>query len=83
MARTVPGSGAVIEPIFNSIYGVKDIVVIDGGEGYDPNNPPRLTISNCGTPLREAILRPVINKTDGKIQAVEVIDPGNVTNMQD
>jgi hypothetical protein len=76
MARTVPGSGAVIEPIFNSIYGVKDIVVIDGGEGYDPDNPPRLTISNCGTPLREAILRPVINKTDGKIQAVEVIDPG-------
>ena len=76
MARIVPGSGAIIEPIFNSIYGVKDIVVIDGGEGYDPNNPPKLTIANCGTPLREAILRPVINENDGKIQAVEVIDPG-------
>ena len=75
MARTVPGSGAVIEPIFNSIKGVRDVVVKDGGSGYDASNPPKLTIGNAGTPIREAVLRPVIG-TNGEILAVEVIDPG-------
>ena len=27
MTRTVPGSGAAIEPVFNSVYGVKDVIV--------------------------------------------------------
>ena len=75
MARTVPGSGAVIEPIFNSIKGVRDVVVKNGGSGYDASNPPKLTIGNAGTPIREAVLRPVIG-TNGEILAVEVIDPG-------
>ena len=35
MARNVPGSGAVIEPIFNEVFGVRAIKVINGGEGYD------------------------------------------------
>ena len=48
MARTVPGSGAVIEPIFDEIFGVRAVRVKDGGTGYDPADPPRLTVDGCG-----------------------------------
>ena len=71
MARTVPGSGAVIEPIFNSTYGIKDVFVSEGGTGYIATDPPKLTIGNCGTPLVEAILEPII--TNGQIAAVKVL----------
>ena len=76
MARTVPGSGASIIPIFNSIFGVRDVYVIDGGEGYSAADPPRLRIENCGTPIRDAVLRAVIEGDEGVITAVEVLDPG-------
>ena len=76
MTRTVPGSGAQIIPIFNSVSGVRDVYVINGGEGYDPNDPPRLRIENCGTPIRDAVLRAVIEGEGGVITAVEVLDPG-------
>ncbi len=75
MTRTVPGSGASITPIFNSIYGVRDVYVNSGGQDYDPNDPPRLRIENCGTPIRDAVLRAVI-ANNGEITAVEVLDPG-------
>ena len=74
--RTVPGSGASIIPIFNSIFGVRDVYVIDGGEGYSAADPPRLRIENCGTPIRDAVLRAVIEGDEGVITAVEVLDPG-------
>ena len=76
MTRTVPGSGASIIPIFNSIFGVRDVYVVSGGEGYDPADPPRLRIENCGTPIRDAVLRAVIEGDEGVITAVEVLDPG-------
>jgi len=76
MARTVPGSGAVITPVFNSIFGVREVYVVDGGSGYDPNDPPRLRITNSGTPIREAVLRAVIEGEEGSITAVEILDPG-------
>jgi len=76
MARTVPGSGAVITPVFNSIFGVREVYVVDGGSGYDPNDPPRLRIANSGTPIREAVLRAVIEGEEGSITAVEILDPG-------
>jgi len=76
MARTVPGSGASIIPIFNSIFGVRDVYVINGGEGYSAADPPRLRIENCGTPIRDAVLRAVIEGDEGVITAVEVLDPG-------
>ena len=76
MARIVPGSGAEIFPVFNSIAGVREVYVINGGSGYDPNNPPRLRVENCGTPIREAVLRPVIQGIRGEITAVEILDPG-------
>ena len=73
--RTVPGSGAKIEPLFNSIFGVRDVYVVDGGNGYNSSDPPQLKIAGCGTPIREAILEPVIS-TGGQIAAVKVLDPG-------
>ena len=76
MTRTVPGSGASIIPVFNSIFGVRDVYVISGGEGYDPADPPRLRIENCGTPIRDAVLRAVIEGDEGVITAVEVLDQG-------
>tara|TARA_R100001463_G_scaffold33517_6_gene74264 strand:- start:772 stop:2655 length:1884 start_codon:yes stop_codon:yes gene_type:complete len=76
MTRTVPGSGASIFPVFNSIFGVREVYVTAGGSGYDPADPPRLRIENCGTPIRDAVLRPVIDGSLGEITAVEVLDPG-------
>jgi hypothetical protein len=76
MARTVPGSGASITPVFNSIFGVREVYVVNGGSGYDPNDPPRLRITNAGTPIREAVLRAVIEGEEGSITAVEILDPG-------
>ena len=76
MTRTVPGSGALIVPMFNSVYGVREVYVTANGSGYDSNDPPRLRIGNCGTPIREAVLRPVIAGVAGEIIAVEVLDPG-------
>ena len=76
MTRTVPGSGAQIVPIFNSIFGVRDVYVISKGSGYDPNDPPRLRVENCGTPIRDAVLRAVIEGDLGELTAVEVLDPG-------
>ena len=76
MARTVPGSGAQIVPVFNSLSGVRDVFVINKGSGYDVNDPPRLRIENCGTPIRDAVLRAVIEGDLGEITAVEVLDPG-------
>ena len=76
MARTVPGSGAVIEPIFDEVFGVRAVNLKEGGSGYDPADPPRLTIDGCGTPDREAILYPIIDEDSGRIIHVRVLDRG-------
>ena len=73
--RTVPGSGAKIEPLFNSIFGVRDVYVVDGGSGYNSSDPPELKIANCGTPIRDAVLQPIISD-GGQIASVKVLDPG-------
>ena len=75
MTRTVPGSGAAIEPVFNSVYGVKDVIVTNGGSGYDSADPPRLVVGNCGTPIRDAVLKANIGE-NGELLSVDVIDPG-------
>tara|TARA_B100002019_G_scaffold205490_1_gene178233 strand:+ start:2753 stop:4624 length:1872 start_codon:yes stop_codon:yes gene_type:complete len=74
MTRVVPGSGAQIEPVFNSTFGIRDVYVINGGSGYVDADPPELKVTNCGTPLRAAVLEPVIR--NGQIAAVKVLDPG-------
>ena len=76
MARTVPGSGAVIEPIFDEIFGVRAVRVKDGGTGYDPADPPRLTVDGCGTPDQAALLYPIIDADSGKIIHVRVLERG-------
>ena len=75
MTRTVPGSGASIQPVFNSVYGVKDVIVTNSGSGYSAADPPKLTIGNCGTPIRDAVLAANI-ADNGEILSVDVIDPG-------
>jgi hypothetical protein len=70
----VPGSGASISPVFNDDLGVDSVIVVDGGSGYDSDNPPVLSIGNAGTPTRAAVLEPVIN--NGRIVAVRVLDSG-------
>ena len=76
MARTVPGSGAVIEPIFDEVFGVRAVKVVSGGSGYDPADPPRLTVTGCGTPDEEAILYPIIDTDSGRITHVRVLRKG-------
>ena len=76
MTRTVPGTGASIKPIFDENFGVSAIRVLDGGSGYDSANPPRLTISGCGTPDQEALLYPIIDTESGQIIHVRVLERG-------
>ena len=76
MTRTVPGSGAVIEPIFDKNFGVRAITVVNGGSGYDPEDPPRLTVTGCGTPDQEALLYPIIDDDSGRITHVRVLERG-------
>ena len=77
MARTVPGSGAVIKPIFNEIFGVKAVEVLDGGSGYDSSDPPKLAVTGCGTPVQEALLYPIIDDDSGRIIHVRVLASGS------
>ena len=76
MARTVPGTGAVIEPIFDEIFGVRAVKVTNGGSGYIPTDPPRLTVTGCGTPDVEALLYPIIDTDSGQIIHVRVLNRG-------
>ena len=76
MARTVPGSGAVIEPIFNDQFGVRAVKVLDGGQDYDSSDPPRLTVTGCGIPDIEALLYPIIDDDSGQIVHVRVLSSG-------
>ena len=76
MTRTVPGTGATINPIFDEVFGVRAVEVTNGGSGYSPTDPPRLTITGCGTPTREALLYPIIVTDSGRIIHVRVLDRG-------
>ena len=76
MARTVPGTGADIEPIFDETFGVRAVRVVNGGSGYTQADPPRLTVTGCGTPTRDAILYPIIDEESGQIVHVRVLDRG-------
>ena len=76
MARTVSGSGAVIEPIFDEVFGVRAVKVVNGGSGYLVNDPPRLTVTGCGTPDQEALLYPIIDSDSGRITHVRVLERG-------
>ena len=77
MARTVPGSGAVIDPIFDETFGVRAVEVLNGGSGYSVSDPPKLSVTGCGTPDIEALLYPIIDEDSGKIIHVRVLNRGS------
>jgi len=73
--RIVPGSGAIFQPVFETdFYSVSNIYVIDGGSGYDPNDPPKIIIENTQIPVEEGVFYPVI--FNGSIQSIKVISGG-------
>ena len=76
MARTIPGSGASIKPLFNEVFGVRAVEVLEGGKDYTSADPPRLTVTGCGTPDEEAILYPIIDDASGRIVHVRVLSKG-------
>ena len=53
MTRVVPGAGAVIEPVFNSTYGIRDVYVVNGGSGYVQSDPPELKKSQIAEHLSD------------------------------
>ena len=74
--RTVPGSGAILRPEFETeFYSVSKIYVINGGSGYASTNPPKITVENTQTPVVEGVFYPVIS--GGSIQSVKVISGGS------
>ena len=74
--RTVPGSGAILQPEFETeFYSVSNIFVINGGSGYASTDPPKITIQNTQTPVVEGVFYPVIS--GGSIQSVKVISGGS------
>lgn len=73
--RTVPGSGAILQPEFDTVfYSVSKIYVINGGSGYAYTDPPKITIQNTETPEIEGIFYPIIS--GGSIVSVKIINPG-------
>ena len=74
--RTVPGSGAILQPEFETeFYTVSNISVVNGGSGYASTNPPKITIQNTVTPVIEGVFYPVIS--GGSIQSIKVISGGS------
>ena len=73
--RVTPGQGALLRPSFNSVYGVHDIEVLDGGAGYAQTNPPKIIIDGTTTPLTEGVFYPVISGL-GTISSVVIFKSG-------
>ena len=74
--RTVPGSGAILQPKFETeFYTVSNFVVVNGGSGYASTNPPKITIENTATPAIEGVFYPVIS--GGSIKSIKIINAGS------
>lgn len=73
MSRIVPGSGAVLTPVFNNNYGVDYFIVESGGSGYASTDPPKIEILGQA-PSSPGSFYPVID--NGSIVSVRVLDPG-------
>jgi hypothetical protein len=74
--RTVPGSGAILKPEFDTeFYSVSKIYVIDGGSGYASTDPPKITVQNTETPDSEGVFYPVIS--DGSIKSIKIVNGGS------
>ena len=73
--RVTPGSGALFRPSFNSVYGVYQIEVLDGGTGYAATDPPKITIEGTTTPATEGVFFPVISGV-GTISEIIIFNTG-------
>ena len=73
--RVTPGSGALLRPSFNSVYGVVNVEVLDGGSGYAKTDPPKIIIEGTTTPLTEGVFFPVISGL-GTISEVIIFKTG-------
>jgi len=73
--RVTPGSGALLRPSFNSVYGVYQIEVLDGGTGYAATDPPKITIEGTTTPATEGVFFPVISGV-GTISEIIIFNTG-------
>ena len=73
--RVTPGSGALLRPTFNSVYGVSDIEVLSGGAGYAQTNPPKIIIEGTTTPLTEGVFYPIISGV-GTISEIVIFKTG-------
>lgn len=73
--RTVPGSGAILKPYFDSNYGIVSIQVLNGGTGYASTDPPKITIENTEIPTIEGSFFPIIS--EGQIKNIKIISSGS------
>jgi hypothetical protein len=64
---------AVLRPIIDSSGGVTDIVIFDGGLGYD--NTLELKVEETGKTVTSAIINPII--IHGTISGFSIIEPGS------
>ena len=74
--RVTPGSGAILQPEFQTeFYSVSKINVLYGGSGYASTDPPKITVDNTQTPEIEGVFYPIIY--NGSIQSIKIIDSGS------
>lgn len=69
------GQGAEFEIIFNEIFGVDEIKILNKGNNYDDFNPPSIEIINCGVPSIRPRFSTVVR--DGKIVDIQIIEKGS------
>jgi len=75
MPRTTPGQGVLLKPTFNSVYGVVNIEVLDGGAGYAKTDPPKITIEGTATPSVEGVFYPKISGV-GTVSEIVIFKTG-------
>ena len=75
MARTVPGSGAVISANLNSSYGIESFTISNGGTGYASTDPPQISITGTTVPTTTGSFYPII--VNGEITSIKVLSSGS------
>ena len=75
MARTVPGSGAVVSANFDINFGVSSFTISNGGTGYASTDPPRIDITGTTAPTVSGSFYPII--VNGAIQSITVLSAGS------
>ena len=75
MARTVPGSGAVISANFNSSYGIESFTISNGGTGYASTDPPQISITGTTVPSTTGSFYPII--VNGEITSIKILSSGS------